>query len=142
MGDTSVMKGEIGPGEAHTACMSPTTAIITKETALVAFSGELDFAAQAEADVVVRELLAQGTREILVDLADVTFMDCAGLGILVHAARRAERHGARMYLVRARGQVRELIDWAAACGYSVDTRRSSARRAAGFAISDRDAIAA
>src|SRR4051794_12328264 len=136
------MKREIGRCDAHTACMSPTVANITRETALVALSGELDLAARAPAEAVVRDLLDQGTCEILVDLADVTFMDCTGLGILVRAARRAERRGAHLHLVRAHGQPRALIDWAAASGYSVAARRSKARSSRGCAISERDAIAA
>src|SRR4051794_33217296 len=122
--------------------MSPTIAIITRETALVALSGELDLAAKRVAEDVVRDVLGQGAREILVDLADVTFMDCVGLGILVRAARSAELRGARLYLVRAQDQPRDLIERAAAAGYSVTARRSSARSARGCAISERDAIAA
>ena len=122
--------------------MSPTIAVITRDTALVALSGELDLAARQVTEDIVRDLLDQGTREILVDLADITFMDCVGLGILVRASREAERQGARLYLVRAHGQPRELIDGAGAAGYSATARRSSARSAPGCAISERDAIAA
>jgi len=122
--------------------MSPSIAVITRETALVALSGELDLAARVGAEAVVRDLLDRGTREILVDLADVTFMDLTGLGALVHAARCAEGRRARLYVVRAQGQPAALIDWAGESAYSVAARRSSARRVRGFAIRGRDAIAA
>lgn len=130
------MKGEKRRREAHTACMSPSIAVITSETALVALSGELDLAARVSVESLVRDLLDSGAREILVDLADVTFMDCGGLGILVRATELAERRAAHIYLVRAQGQPRELLD------YSAAARRSSVRRTRGRAIRSRDAIAA
>lgn len=58
---------------------------------LVALSGDLDIVTAFE----VRQALAEATRRaitgVVVDLAAVTFLDAAGLGVLAGASRRA-RH--------------------------------------------------
>ncbi|GAA2974147.1 hypothetical protein GCM10010519_06690 [Streptomyces lactacystinicus] len=37
-------------------------------------------------------------REVVLDLSEVTFMDCAGLGVLVQAHNQADRCGGRLAL--------------------------------------------
>ncbi|HEY3186572.1 MAG TPA: STAS domain-containing protein [Solirubrobacteraceae bacterium] len=51
-------------------------------------------------------------RDLLVDLERVTYLDCAGLATLTRAARTAQAVGARVYVFRARGRARELLEWA------------------------------
>ena len=45
----------------------------------------------------------------MVDLNRVTFIDSAGLGALVGAARRAAAHGTSLHVVCARSQTRQLF---------------------------------
>jgi len=88
------------------------TASRTADVALVAFRGELDLPAAARAGSALERLLRGGAREVLVDFSGVTFLDCAGLGTLIEVACAANLLGARVYIFRAEGQPRELLDWA------------------------------
>jgi anti-sigma B factor antagonist len=53
--------------------------------------------------------LADSGRTLIVDLNRVTFIDSAGLGALVGAARRAAEHGGSLHAVCARPQTRRLL---------------------------------
>ena len=53
--------------------------------------------------------VADSGRTLIVDLNRVTFIDSAGLGALVGAARRADDHGGSLHAVCARPQTRRLL---------------------------------
>ena len=53
--------------------------------------------------------LADTSRSVIVDLDQVSFIDAAGLGALVGAARRADIHGASLQMVCGQPQIRELF---------------------------------
>ena len=75
---------------------------------LVAVAGEIDIATVAG----LRErlvALAAGGRPLVVDLDQVSFIDAAGLGALVGAAKRAAEHGVGLHVVCARQQIRRLF---------------------------------
>src|SRR4051794_21875653 len=84
----------------------------TEATALVAFRGELDVAAAPAAAAALRAQLKAGARDVLVDLGQLTYLDCAGLSALVRVARAADHTGGRVYLFRAHGRPAQLIQWA------------------------------
>jgi len=103
------------------ACLTPTpaprgigpfsvNASRAADTALVAFRGELDLAAAPCADAALDFLLDSGARDLLIDLERVTYLDCGGLAVLARAARSAHAVGARVYVFRAQGAPRELLD--------------------------------
>lgn len=78
------------------------------ENVIVAAAGEIDIATVAE----LRErlyALAVGGRPLVVDLDQISFIDAAGLGALVGAARLASEHGTRLQVVCARPQIRRLF---------------------------------
>lgn len=75
---------------------------------LVAVAGEVDIATVAG----LRErlvALAAGSRPLVTDLDQVSFIDAAGLGALAGAARLAAGHGSSLHVVCARQQVRRLF---------------------------------
>jgi len=91
--------------------MSPTISA-TEGVALVALRGELDIAERPAVAAVLREALDAGARDLLVDLSELTYLDCAGLSTLVRAALDAHAVGARLYVFRAKGQPQMLLAWA------------------------------
>jgi anti-sigma B factor antagonist len=58
---------------------------------------------QGELDIVTAPLLAEklneANSEIVVDLADLGFLDASGLGTLASASARAERHGDHLVVI-------------------------------------------
>lgn len=71
--------------------------------------GELDFATCPLFEQALKEV--QGDVSVVsIDLQDLSFIDCAGLAALVHAATRATALETRLILVGATGQVERLLD--------------------------------
>jgi anti-sigma B factor antagonist len=53
--------------------------------------------------------LADSGQPVIVDLNRVTFIDSAGLGVLIATARRAGGHGGSLHAVCSRPQTRKLL---------------------------------
>lgn len=53
--------------------------------------------------------LADTGQPLIVDLNRITFIDSAGLGVLISAARRADVHGGSLHAVCSRPQTRKLL---------------------------------
>jgi anti-sigma B factor antagonist len=53
--------------------------------------------------------LADSGQPLIVDLNRISFIDSAGLGVLVSVARRADAHGASLHAVCSRPQTRKLL---------------------------------
>jgi anti-sigma B factor antagonist len=53
--------------------------------------------------------LADSGQPLIVDLNRITFIDSAGLGVLIGAARRADAHGGSLHAVCSRPQTRKLL---------------------------------
>ena len=79
-------------------------------TKLVTLGGELDvFTAGAE----VRELLeecAESARHVVLDMSQVTFIDSAGIGLLVKTHRRLADIERRLVMLRPHPSVRRIIE--------------------------------
>lgn len=57
----------------------------------------------------LRSLLAQGHKNILLNLADVSYVDSAGLGELVGAYTTAANQGGSIKLLNMQGKLRDLM---------------------------------
>src|SRR3954452_18740496 len=64
---------------------------------MVRLGGDLDLAPAPQLDRV----LSSANSEIIVDLADLDFIDAQGLGVISIADRRAREHGSRVTVVHA-----------------------------------------
>ena len=58
---------------------------------------------------LIQEKLAGGKKNILLNLAEVYYMDSSGLGELVTAYTTAQRQGARLKLMKLSPRVRDLV---------------------------------
>ena len=93
--------------------------------------GELDIATAPRMISVLNEALAEGESPLVVDLAQVLFMDSTGLALLMNARRRALRSHRGFAIVCPGGpisRVFEIADMVESLRVCPD--RESARRAA------------
>lgn len=58
---------------------------------------------------VIRELLAKDRKKILLDLADVNYIDSSGLGSLVNALTSVRKEGGDLKLVNLTTKVNDLL---------------------------------
>jgi anti-anti-sigma factor len=72
--------------------------------------GDLDLATAPALREVLIELVAAGMAQVVVDLADVTFIDSSGLGILVAAAKRMEAANGRLAIRNPRPQAQQVLE--------------------------------
>jgi len=79
-----------------------------RDVVIAAVTGDVDISTVAQLRECLFEL-ADGGGTLIVDLNRVTFIDSAGLGALVGAARRAAAHGGSLHAVCARPQTRKLL---------------------------------
>jgi anti-anti-sigma factor len=87
-----------------------TTVISPAPSATVVLYGELDIATGP----AIRRSLTAAIRgrnvHLAVDMSGVTFIDAAGIGVLVDAASRARKAGGRLSLLAPSWPVRRLLD--------------------------------
>jgi len=90
------------------------------ERAVVRLVGELDVAAEPRLRARLRDLLEPGrptpVRHVVVDAAQLTFLDLAGLRVLVDADTALRRRGGSLVLRAPSRRVRRLLDLARAEG--------------------------
>jgi anti-sigma B factor antagonist len=73
---------------------------------VVEMSGELDLASRTAA---IRACTTTDHGDVLVDLSELTFMDCAGYGALASAAKLLEARGGSLVMMSPVGEPRRLL---------------------------------
>lgn len=79
-------------------------------TAVVSVSGELDAASSRSLRECVAALLADGVRDVRLRTARLSFVDAAGVGALIGAARRLREAGGALSIEAPSRQVARLLD--------------------------------
>lgn len=74
---------------------------------IVQLRGELDVASAELLTAVLDSCL--GRRAVYLDLAGLTFLDCAGLGAILAAAEQQRRCGGRLALLQPSVRIRKLL---------------------------------
>jgi anti-sigma B factor antagonist len=79
--------------------------------AVVEVAGEVDVASAPELRDCLQQTIDAGSRQLVVDLRRISFIDSVGLGVLVGAQRRLRRHGhdGGVHLVVAEGLVLRVL---------------------------------
>ncbi len=91
------------PLDIHTALDGP--------TALLRVEGELDASTAPVLDEALRRAAAEGaTERIVLDFGKLTFVDSAGLSVLVSAHKRLQRDEAELVVSAPSAAVRRLFD--------------------------------
>ena len=84
--------------------------------ARLALRGELDLATAPKLEEHVMLVERDGVRAVVLDLRDLTFVDCEGLHAFVRARGRADENGHRLAFVGANDQLRKLLQLTATEG--------------------------
>jgi anti-sigma B factor antagonist len=79
-----------------------------REVAIVEVTGNVDLTSVAELRERLFALADEG-QPLIIDLDRVTFIDSAGLGVMIGAARRVEGHGCSLHAVCSQPQPRKLL---------------------------------
>src|SRR5262245_5761002 len=80
------------------------------DTATVALHGEIDIANSSQIRAYLTGCLDDGCANIILDLRDLTFMDAAGLSVLVYVTRMTESRHGHLTLQRSPPMVHKLLD--------------------------------
>lgn len=72
---------------------------LTADTHVVAVGGELDMSAAPDLRATIDRALEGGATTLVVDLAETTFIDSTGIGVLMSAFRRLGLAGGSLELV-------------------------------------------
>jgi anti-anti-sigma factor len=57
----------------------------------------------------MREIVAGGVEELVIDLADVQMVDSSGIGLLISAFNSQRKVGGRLAVIHASGEILELF---------------------------------
>lgn len=93
--------------------------------------GEVDLSTAPLLDGALDAGLASGRRTVVVDLRQVSFIDCTGIGLLTQARCRAGRQGIRLHIRAGRAVARTaaLLDLTITLGlhetFALETERSA-----------------
>lgn len=82
-------------------------------TLVVKLSGELDQHWAVELrEEIDREISMRHIQNLVFDLAEVTFMDSSGIGVIIGRYKQIKARGGKTLLVRAQPQVDKLLELA------------------------------
>ncbi len=72
---------------------------VDERTHVIAVSGEIHVSTAPQFSTRLNEAIGQGKTSVVLDLADVSFIDSTGLSVLLNGLRRVTRRGGRMAIV-------------------------------------------
>jgi anti-sigma B factor antagonist len=72
--------------------------------------GEIDLHVSPEVGESLRRMVAKKPRELIVDLAKVTYLDSSGLAVLIEAMQNVQKYGGRFALAGVQESVKQIFD--------------------------------
>jgi anti-anti-sigma factor len=94
---------------AHALQLELSYRISADGAATVRMRGELDIATAGQAYTYLRDVVDSQRGPVTIDLADLTFCDAAGLGVLARVAGHARRSGRSLTLTAARPSLLRIM---------------------------------
>ncbi len=84
---------------------------IKKDTLFVRPAGELDLGVADRFRRALDETIEKGqTKNLVINLTKVSFVDSSGLGVLLGRYNRLSKKGGRVFIVAPQPQVRKVLD--------------------------------
>jgi anti-sigma B factor antagonist len=77
---------------------------------VVRFFGFVDVAMVEECKPAIQKKIPAGTKNFVIDLADVSFLDSHGVGLFVSLLKQAYKNGGHLFLASASGQPASVLD--------------------------------
>jgi anti-anti-sigma factor len=78
--------------------------------ATVWIEGEVEFATAPRLRETLLELAQEGARPVVVDLAEVSFLDSAGISLLIQAKKRLTSGGSDLVLRDPQANIRRVLE--------------------------------
>ena len=97
-------------GESKNLNLEINTQMTDDQIPIVALKGEIDLHTCAEMRDTLRELIEKGHHQIVINLAEVPYLDSAALGVMVDAVRRVREHEGAISLVSTTPFVRRAFE--------------------------------
>lgn len=85
------------------------SAVNSETRTVISVSGEVDIATSPALDAAIATAVGEETKQIVVDLSDVTFMDSSGLGVIVRGLKRSREAGIELDLVITNDRVLKVF---------------------------------
>ena len=76
---------------------------------VIAITGRLDSATAPQLETRIFDLIAEGHRRLIVDLAGLGYISSAGLRVLLVSAKRLKTEGGRLFLAAPRAMVSQVL---------------------------------
>ena len=85
--------------------------VVTREDnkAVVRPAGDMVAATLPELRAKMREIVEEGVRELVIDLADVQMVDSSGIGLLISAHNSLRKAGGQLAVIHASADILELF---------------------------------
>jgi anti-sigma B factor antagonist len=83
---------------------------VDERTHVIAVSGEIHVSTAPEFSIRLNDAIGQGKTSVVLDLAEVSFIDSTGLSVLLNGLRRVTRRGGRMAIVCTNPTVLRLFE--------------------------------
>jgi anti-anti-sigma factor len=80
------------------------------EALVVSAFGELDLVNASTLEAALRRAIASDASEVILDLGSVTFVDSAGLRVVLLMAKQSLRNGGRLRLLRGSAPVEQVVE--------------------------------
>ena len=84
--------------------------VLDARVQLITLSGALGLSNERQLRSALAEAVGDRSRELVVDLRGVTFIESSALAVLIHAHQQLERQARAMACVVRAGPVRSLLD--------------------------------